>query len=384
MRSPATPPRHKLASALAVAILALALLPMLGGQPAAIAEEACGGAAAEGGSGVPLVADALAGKPTCFVNQVVALDGQAPVLGSFTVDGMTYAVTGEGAVELVAVAPAVLAGGLAAGLAGLPLPAPTAPPPEREPSDSSEDEEASDPVALDVPDLVEHDGATYSVTSIGPRAFVGCDADMVRVSPSVASVDEAAFRGSAVGGVEVAEGSQSLASYEGVLYDAGFNSLLLIPEGKKGVVRIHSNTSVVPQSAFSHCAGVESIEVDAGNESFCVEDGVLYGAEGGNRAPSATVAADARGLSRVETVYIYSMDRQGGTGGTSTVYFKPGSGLTDYWLDAACTTPPGTSLPLWSSVLAMPSGDTSRKRMAAASASHGQMGRCLTLLPTSP
>ena len=134
MRSPATPPRHKLASALAVAILALALLPMLGGQPAAIAEEACGGAAAEGGSGVPLVADALAGKPTRLVNQVVALDGQAPVLGSFTVDGMTYAVTGEGAMELVAVAPAVLAGGLAAGLAGLPLPAPTAPPPEKAPA----------------------------------------------------------------------------------------------------------------------------------------------------------------------------------------------------------------------------------------------------------
>ena len=118
MRSPATPPRHKLASALAVAILALALLPMLGGQPAAIAEEACGGAAAEGGSGVPLVADALAGKPTCFVNQVVALDGQAPVLGSFIVDGMTYAVTGEGTVELVAVGPITLAGDLAAGLAG--------------------------------------------------------------------------------------------------------------------------------------------------------------------------------------------------------------------------------------------------------------------------
>ena len=194
-------------------------------------------------------------------------------------------------------------------------------------------------MALEVPESVEYDGIAYSVTSIGPRALAGCDADVVCIPASVASVDEAAFRGSLVASVEVVEGSQSLASYEGVLYDAGFNSLLLIPEGKKGVVRIHSNTSVVPQSAFSHCAGVESIEVDAGNESFCVEDGVLYGAEGGNRAPSTIVAADARGLSRVETVYIYSMDRQGGTGGTSTVYFKPGSGLTDYWLDDACTTP---------------------------------------------
>ena len=265
------------------------------------------------GEGVPLVADALAGKPTCFVNQEVSLDGSASVLGSFTVDGMTYAVTGEGAVELVTVGPSALAGdsaeGSSAGLSGAdeegrgvgsgvptsprPQPSPSAgAPAQGEPADGpaadgtapsgegdaegSEAEGAKEPTALALPESVEHDGITYSVTSIGPRAFAGCDADVVRVPASVASVDEAAFRGSFVGGVEVAEGNPYLASCEGVLYDADLSDLLLIPEGKEGVVRIPSNTSAVPPDAFSHCASVTAVEVDAGNVSFCVEDGMLY------------------------------------------------------------------------------------------------------------
>ena len=215
-------------------------------------------AAVDGGDGTSLVSEALVGKPVRFVNQVVPLDGQVPVLGSFAVDGMVYAVTGEGTVELVAVAPSFLAGSLAVG------------------SDGTEGEEASEPVVLEIPESVEHDGVAYSVTSIGPRTFVSCGADVVRIPASVASVDEAAFRGSSVGSVEVAEGNPNLASYEGVLYDADLTSLLLIPEGKKGVVRIHSNTSAITPDALSHCASVTSVEVDAGNEAFHSENGSLY------------------------------------------------------------------------------------------------------------
>ena len=387
MRTSATSSRHKILSLLAVVALVLGLAPALGGQ-AAVADEADGGALAEGGeplsgllasgpergaqpqgedaeagsaegadgassegaargssdgssqeaplvvasqlsrevalrplsdggSGVPLLADALAGKPTQFVNQEVSLDGSAFVLGSFTVDGMTYAVTGEGTVELVAVTPAFLAGSLAAapdgGSDGAPsgedsgsgVPTSPSPYPEGASSDDSEGEDASEveeapePVFLEVPGSVEHDGLVYSVTSIGPRAFVGCDADVVRVPASVASVDEVAFRGSSVGGIEVAEGNPNLASYEGVLYDADFTSLLLIPEGKKGVVRIHSNTSAITPDALSHCASVTSVEVDAGNEAFYVEDGVLYDMMGEpvlGEGPCDPLGADAHSM----------------------------------------------------------------------------------------
>ncbi len=220
----------------------------------------------EDGSSVPLLADALAGQPTRFVNQEVSLDGQASVLGSFTVDGMTYAVTGDGTVELVAIASTFLASSLATA--------------SDSSSDGAEGEEVPEPVVLDVPESVGHDGITYSVTSIGPRAFAGCDADVVRIPASVASVDEAAFRGSSVGGVEVAEGNPNLASYEGVLYGAELKSLLLIPEGKQGAVRIPKTAEVVPADAFSHCASVTAIEADAGSAAFSSEDGCLYDAEG--------------------------------------------------------------------------------------------------------
>ena len=358
MRTPATSSRHKILSLLAVVALVLGLVPALGSQAAA-ADEADGGALAEGGEplsgllasgseggaqsqvggvgvglaegtgetfpegaaegssdgssqevpliaaaqlsrevalqplsegdGVPLVADVLAGKPTCFVSRDVPLAGDAePVLGSFTVDGLTFAMTEEGEVELVAVAPGVLAGSLAAGEPGgssegigsgvLASPQSS---PEGAPSDGPESADgSSEPVALAVPGTVEHDGADYSVSSVGPRAFAGCDADVVSFPATVSSVDEAAFRGSLVGAVEVAEGNPHVASYEGVLYDADFSDLLLIPEGKEGAVRIHSNTSAITPGAFSHCASVTSVEVDAGNESFYVEDGVLCDADG--------------------------------------------------------------------------------------------------------
>ncbi len=377
MRTPATSSRHKILSLLAVVALVLGLVPALGSQAAA-ADEADGGALAEGGEplsgllasgseggaqsqvggvgvgsaegtgetfpegaaegssdgssqevpliaaaqlsrevalqplsegdGVPLVADVLAGKPTRFVNQVVALDGDASVLGSFTVDGMTYAVTGEGTVELVAVGPAALADDLVAGLAGAApvslagapsgkgsgsgVPprivaeqgpfgaASTQPPLEGEPSDDSEDGDASEPVTFEVPESVEHDGATYFVTSIGPRTFVSCGADVVRIPASVASVDEAAFRGSSADAIEVAEGNPDLSSYEGVLYDADQTSLLLVPEGKQGAARIPKTAEVVPADAFSHCASVTAIEADAGSAAFSSRNGCLYDASG--------------------------------------------------------------------------------------------------------
>ncbi len=257
---------------------------------------ALSGSDADAGAGVPLVADALAGKPTCFVNQAVPLAGDAVVLGSFVVDGMTYAVTGEGAVELVAVGPEVLVGDLVASLneaasvgsdgapsgedSGSGAPTSPSPSPEGASSDSSEGEEAPEPVFLEAPGSVEHGGIAYAVASIGPRAFAGSDADVVRIPASVASVDEAAFRGSSVGGVEVAEGSLHLSSYEGVLYDADQTSLLLIPESKQGVVRIPKTVDAVPSDAFARCTGVTAIEVDAGNAAFYSEDGCLYDVEG--------------------------------------------------------------------------------------------------------
>ena len=248
-------------------------------------------------AGIPLVADVLAGKPTNFVNQAVSLAGDTVVLGSFVVDGMTYAVTGEGTVELVAVGPEVLAAGVhevpegefsgspsaedASSVALLSDVAEQASSGMASPQPSSEGAPfgGSDPAALEVPASVEHDGMAYAVASIGPRAFVGSDAVMAVVPVTVEAVDSEAFQGSAVEAVEVAEGNPHFSSYEGVLYDADQTSLLLIPESKQGVVRIPKTVDAVPSDAFARCSGVTAIEVDAGNAAFYSEDGCLYSSE---------------------------------------------------------------------------------------------------------
>ena len=147
--------------------------------------------------GVPLLAEALAGEPTRFVNQEVSLDGGEPVLGSFTVGGMTYAVTGEGTVELAAAGNRMVAAGLARDFFG---------------AEGASDDAPSALVALAIPGSVEHGGTNYAVTSVGPRALAGCDADAVVLPDTVEAVDEAAFRGSPAASVEVAGGNPSLAS----------------------------------------------------------------------------------------------------------------------------------------------------------------------------
>ena len=412
MRASATSSRHITLTLFAVALV-LGLLPSLGAQPAAVADEVDGAETAESGEplagqlsseadgavpgqieeageapaeagaeeasddaagevpliaasqlsreaalhplsegdlGTSLLADALAGEPTRFVNQEVPLDGSASVLGSFTVGGMIYAVTGEGAVELAAVAPTVLAGSLAVGSPGAPfgegsgsgvpprsveeqVPSGAASPqpsPEGAPSDGTEGEEASEPVVFEVPESVEHDGITYSVTSIGPRAFVGCDADVVRIPASVASVDEAAFRGSSVGGVEVADGNPTYSSYDGMLFDADQTSLLLVPEGKQGAVRIPKTAEVVPADAFSHCASVTAIEADAGSAAFTSEDGELYDINGNMVLEDQATRAYDRGESSQGTASSLSM--------------RQGQRLTKSYQSCSLTPPPGGHL----------------------------------------
>ena len=244
------------------------------------------------------------------ISTAVALeDDPEPVVGSFTVGGLTYAIVSEGEVVLVSVGPdadALAVGstgageGLLANSSGAPsgedsgsgvpprsvaeqVPSGAAslsPSPEGVPSDGAEGEDADDPVVLEVPESVEFDGVAYSVVAIGPRALAGCDADAVAIPATVESIDELAFRGSAVAAIEVADGNSHLSSYDGMLFDAERISLLLIPEGKQGAARIPSTAEAVPPGAFSHCASVTSLSVDAGSAAYLSRNGCLYDASG--------------------------------------------------------------------------------------------------------
>ncbi len=220
------------------------------------------------------------GKLRVSADVALAADGAEPepVVGSFAVDGLAYAVTGEGEAALVAVG----SGTLASSLAGAPSGedsgsgVPTSPLPSPEGAASDE----SGLKALSIQESVEHGGVAYAVASVGPRALAGCDAATVTLPATVASVDGSAFSGSAVAAVEVAAGNSSYSSYDGMLFDADRTRLLLVPEGKQGAARIPKEAEVVDPSCFSHSAGVDSIDVEAGSAAFSSRNGCLYDASG--------------------------------------------------------------------------------------------------------
>ncbi len=361
MRASAFPRTIKLLFALLALLVAsccAAARPAMAGE--GVLGSSLGGEAADEGSS--LVSSALADGAlhvSADVALVAAAGGGAvePVVGSFTVDGLTYAIVGEGQVALVAVSPRTLAGGLAGGsAAGLasasdagPSSAPSgedsgvpprseaeqvpsgatspSPSPEGASSDGIGDEDASELVALEVPGSVEYDGVTCSVVSIGPRAFAGCDADVVAIPATVESVDDLAFRGSAVKAIEVADGNPTYSSYDGMLFDADMTSLLLIPEGKQGAARIPKTASSVPPDALSHCASVTSVEVEAGSAAYYSENGSLY-----DMTDKALLwAPDVENSSNPEAPQAKLGEMEGFVAGDSTLTIALNGGMLTYY-----------------------------------------------------
>ena len=212
------------------------------------------------------MASALAGKPAAFVNADVVLDGE-PVIGSFTVDGLTYAVTDGPYVELVGVSSGwqqVMSSQEGEGSGAAPMLA------------SGSYGTGSETTVLTLPETVSYEGVLHIVSSVGAYAFYLSGVTSVTLPASVSDVDDRAFRSSDVASIAVAGGNPFYSSYDGVLYDACQSSLLLIPEGKQGAVRIPPAAKAAPPSAFSHCAGVDAIAADADGAAFASENGLLY------------------------------------------------------------------------------------------------------------
>ena len=261
-----------------------------------------------------LVRPGAAGGAPCISADVPLGAEGATVVGSFTVEGLTFAVRptlvaqllaeggvpsaedGAGSdaagwapaeaarvadgglqVELVGVVPGALAArgtdGLAAATAG----------------------EASS-ATLALPESIVYQGVGYSVTSIDADAFAGCAVQEVVLPAFLTEVDPGAFRGSAVEAVAVADGNAVFASYDGALYSADMTRILLVPEGRSGQLRISSLTEEAAPQAFSHCALVEAFSVDAGCPGFSSENGFLYDAAGEVLVAAPGEAAQATAL----------------------------------------------------------------------------------------
>ncbi len=292
MRASAVSFAHKLAAAVLAALLTFTLVPFAHAEGEETGEVDAGTVAsgspdqsndstdslgepqeasaeqdAEGSPVAPMLASGLVGKPNSFINSDVILDSE-PVIGSFTVDGLTFAVAEGSAVELVGVAGAEGAFG-SRGSEAKQVPLGAASP---QPLSAPTPEAAN----LVLPETVSYEGTNYTLASIAPYAFYLSGVTSVTLPKSVSDVDDRAFRSSDVASVAVAEGNPTYSSFDGALYDADQLSLLLIPEGKQGTVRIPKTAEVAEASVFSHCPLVDSISVDAGSAAFASENGLLY------------------------------------------------------------------------------------------------------------
>ena len=194
------------------------------------------GGEVEGSNEKPLtLASGLVGAPSNFINSDVALDGE-PVVGSFTVDGLTYAVIDESTIELVGASEA-------------------------------------DAGTLMLPESVAYADSEYTLASIAPYAFYLSGVVSVTLPASVSDVDDRAFRSSDVASVAVAEGNLTYSSFDGALYSADKTRLLLIPEGRVGAVLLPREAEVADPGKFSHCSLVDAISVEDG-AAFASENGL--------------------------------------------------------------------------------------------------------------
>ena len=229
------------------------------------------------------LAESLIGKPASFVSSDVVLDGE-PIIGSFTVDGLTFAVIDGPYVELVGVSPGWQqatdpqereSSKAASALAGPITLGGAAEGGEAEGPDEGHASEAG-AAGLVLPETVSYEGVSHIVSSVGAYAFYLSGVTDVTLPASVSDVDERAFRSSDVANMAVAEGNPNYSSYDGALYDADQSSLLLIPEGRKGAVVLPKTAEKAEAGVFSHCPLVEAISVEDGSAAFASENGLLY------------------------------------------------------------------------------------------------------------
>ena len=209
-------------------------------------------------------------KSVPVVSAKLPLDDDLSVVGSFEYRGITYAVEpGGGSVAIVAVDPNKL------------------------PSDFIEAQ------TIVLPSAVSIEGADpYSVTRIAEGAFSSLNGEAARstgelsdelaageaddgeadpaadreepigitaitIPASVTTIDDGAFTGfETLQYVIVSVDNPNYSMYDGCLYDKPQQSLLLIPGGRLGAVRVARKTMEIAEDVPSHCAYLTSLIVD--------------------------------------------------------------------------------------------------------------------------
>ena len=111
-----------------------------------------------------------------------------------------------------------------------------------------------------------------SVASIGEYAFCGCDLTSVTIPNSVTFIGDKAFSCSRLENINVDSENDNFSSLDGILYNKDVTNLICCPEAKTSVTIPNSVTSI-GASAFYECRSLTSVTIpnsvtSIGNSTF--------------------------------------------------------------------------------------------------------------------
>ena len=140
--------------------------------------------------------------------------------------------------------------------------------------------------AITIPDSVQHDGKTYSVTSIGEYAFENWTGlTSITIPNSVTSIGEYAFKNctgltsitipnsvNSIGSralaycyslknIEVEANNSNYSDIDGVLFDKETSTLIAYPNAKGKVYTIPNSVTSIGNFAFGGCTGLASVTI---------------------------------------------------------------------------------------------------------------------------
>jgi len=139
-----------------------------------------------------------------------------------------------------------------------------------------------------------------SVTSIGGSAFAGNSLTSVTIPASVTIIDDAFVGCTNLTAINVDAANQYYSSQDGILYNKAKTSIVKVPQVKTGAITIPNSVTVISSNAFADCTNLTSvtipsgvthqithnyfqictnltaINVDADNQNYSSQDGILY------------------------------------------------------------------------------------------------------------
>ncbi len=114
-----------------------------------------------------------------------------------------------------------------------------------------------------IPETVEIDGKTYSVTRIGEDAFRDCKKlTSLNLSKTVTEIDlNALWNCSGLTEINVDGANTTLSSVDGVVFNKDKTELIRCPENKSGTFTIPSSVTDIHYSAFNDCCHLTAINI---------------------------------------------------------------------------------------------------------------------------